>query len=52
MNKKSKLWTVFAIGGVIFGIAMLALNIVLQNKNEKYRDALIKISEQIEDAEV
>ena len=40
-------WKAFGITGVLFGMLMTVVSLCLREKNKKYRDALITMSEQL-----
>jgi len=42
-------WKLFGALGFLFGIAMTVLSWVLYQKNRRYRDALIAVSDQLPD---
>ena len=44
-------WKVFGILGIAFGLVMTVISACLQEKNRKYRDALIAISDQLPEEE-
>lgn len=46
-SKNDNWWKVFGILGVLFGMMMTVVALCLREKNKKYRDTLITISEQL-----
>lgn len=44
-------WKIFGILGVLFGIMMTVVSLCLREKNKRYRDALISMSEQLPEEE-
>lgn len=40
-------WKVFGALGVLFGVVMTVVSFCLRQKNKKYRDALISLSDQL-----
>lgn len=50
-KKNDGWWKAFGALGILFGIAMTVVSFCLRQKNKKYRDALISLSDQLPEEE-